>query len=112
MLQIIEGSEEMKKYYDDDDVICEFCLSVPGPPKRIIDASAEECAEHPGTRCLGRLANHGSKSANIKLKDILLDKLKPKVRVVVLKAKRPIEPLEQLRFNYGDKRCRKLFPDD
>ena len=97
-------------------VLPEYCMEIPGPPKRIIDASSEVCGDHPGNRCLGRFANHcnanqRNNAQNMKSADVLLDKLEPPIRVVVLKARRNIEPFEQLRFDYGDDKARKLFSE-
>ena len=106
-----------EEYADESDVAHEYCIEVADYPKRIIDATSETCRDHPGNRCLGRLANHvtqGSKhsdSENMKLADLLLDKLEPAVRVVVLKSRREIQPFEQLRYDYGDRLAKQLFTD-
>ena len=88
----------------------EFCFELPGPPKKIVDAGAEDCPLHPRTRCPGRLMNHAEKGANLKPKDIKLRLLDPQQRVLVFVARRQIEPFEELLFNYGDyKKCRAKF---
>ena len=107
------------QYCKQPAVLPEYCMEIPGPMKRIIDASNETCPHHAKNRCLGRFANHSfgshskmSQTQNMKTAEILLDKLEQnQTRVVVLKARRAIEPFEQLRFDYGDDRARKLFSE-
>ena len=104
------------EYSQQPSVITEYCMEIPGTHKRIIDASNDVCNTHPGNRCVGRFANHcnpnqRNNGQNMKSVDVLLDKLEPPIRVVVLKARRAIEPFEQLRFDYGDDRARKLFTE-
>ena len=102
----------MEKYAKKDGVRRDYCIEIDQKPKRIIDASAETCTEHPGHRCLGRLANHGKKgTANMCIADIVLDQIATKPRVVVLMARTDIEPLQQLRFDYSDTIVRALFTD-
>ena len=87
-----------------------YCYCAPGPPRMIVDATAEDCDLHPQTQCPGRLINHGERSANLKAKDLTLRHLDPPQRILLLKASRQIEPFEPLLFNYGDhKACREEF---
>ena len=68
---------------------------------------------------MGRLANHATqrknnadnREANMKSTSILLDYTDPPVRIAVMKARRQIEPFEQLRFDYGDKTAQELFTE-
>ena len=68
---------------------------------------------------MGRLANHATQrrnnadngEANMKSASILLDHTDPPLRVGVMKARRQIEPFEQLRFDYGDKTAQELFTE-
>ena len=95
---------------DNPTAVYEYCYCIPGPPRKIIDATAEDCDLHPLIQCPGRLINHGERSANLKAKDVILRHLEPPQRVLLLKASRQIEPFEPLLFNYGDNRaCRELF---
>jgi len=102
-----------EEYYNNDDVKMEYCMElVTGPKKRIIDASANICPIHPTNRCLGRLANHAGIRkglANLKPEEIYIEAMQTKV--VVLRARKPIEPFEQLRFDYNDKTAQALFKD-
>ena len=50
----------------------EYCLEVKGHGRRIINASAEVCPDHPENRCMGRRANHSVAEANIKSANIHL----------------------------------------
>ena len=96
-------------------VASEFCLEIDQHPKRIIDATAEKCAEHNDNRCLGRLVNHALRkkgiAANMVMSDILLRDMTEKPQVAVLTARFDIEPFQQLRFDYGDSVARTLFKD-
>ena len=110
---VVEGVT-MEKYVEKEDVKSEYCMEISHKPKRIIDATAEHCLEHPGNRCLGRLANHAllkNGVANMVISDIELNLITTKPRVVVLQARTDIEPFQQLRFDYTDKVARKLFKD-
>ena len=68
---------------------------------------------------MGRLANHASqrknnadnRDSNMKSTSILLDQTDPPMRVAVMKARRQIEPFEQLRFDYGDRTAQELFTE-
>ena len=93
----------------------EFVLEIGAPVKRFIDASSEVCVEHPTNRCLGRLANHSTLNskknldANMKIIEVVLKAFDPPKRLAVFKARRNIEPFEQLRYDYGDKVARNMF---
>lgn len=89
-----------------------YCMEIPGLYKRVINAKKEHCTEHPNVRCLGRLVNHALDrrvTSNIKPVDILI--FQTGERAVILKARRIIEPFEQLRFDYKDKEARRMFKD-
>jgi hypothetical protein len=110
---VVEGPN-LEEHFAKPGVLSEFCLQIAHKPKRIIDASAESCEQHPNNRCLGRLANHAlarKGSANMALADILLDAVPGRPRVVVFVARVDIEPLQQLRFDYNDKVARDLLKD-
>ena len=67
---------------------------------------------------MGRLANHatrrrnnaGNREGNMKSTCILLDHKDPPLRAAVMKARRQIEPFEQLRY-YGDKTVQTFFTE-
>ena len=69
---------------------------------------------------MGRLVNHATqrrnnadnREANMNSTSILLDHTDLPLRVAVMKARRQIEPFEQLRFNYGDKTAQELFTQE
>ena len=94
-------------------------MDVAGLPKRIIHASSEICVDHPQNLYMGCLANHATqrrndadnREANMKSTSILLDRTEPPMRVAVMKARRQIEPFEQLRFDYGDRTAQELFTE-
>ena len=71
----------------------------------VFDATLERCACHPKWRTFGRLLNHRQSShpeCNVRAKRVTL-KDKP---VILFIAKRQIEPLEELCFDYKDPKCR------
>ena len=80
-----------------------------------IDASSEVCVEHPTNRCLGRLANHSTLNskknldAKMKIIEVVLNAFDLPKRLAVFKARRNIEPFEQVRYDYGDKVARNMF---
>jgi hypothetical protein len=91
-------------------VLSEYVMEVVGPPRRIIDAS--ESDNHFGKLRLGRLINHvtqkkKNKEANLKPVEIECEGQ----RVVVFKARRPIEILEHLRYDYQDKTAQVAFAE-
>ena len=106
-----------KKYCDDNpDVDSTYVMGVTNPPKRVIDASSEICPVHPDsrTRCLGRLINHATEkihqqACNLTARQIELSTFRGTEwhHVAVLVARRDIQPLEQLRYDYGDERARR-----
>ena len=79
------------------------------------DGSAEFCECHPQSRLLGRLANFAAKNtpecnATPQLFSINSRSRKQKpFYAIVLVASRQIEPLEEIRFDYGDRACLALF---
>ena len=84
-----------------------------GTNKHLIDASAEICPEHPTNYCLPRLANHvmqRTKSFSTNLKSIEVP-LYDSPSIVVFRARRNIEPFEQLRYDYNDKKAREVLTD-
>lgn len=104
------------EYIEDESVNPEFVMQIIGPPRRLIDATDEICPLHPENRCLGRLANHVTQrkhnfAANMKAVEIFCDLLQPTIRICVLKARRTIEPFEQLRFDYGDRVAHQMFQE-
>ena len=93
-------------------VLSEYVLQNAGPPRRLIDASNEECRLHNWNVCLGRSANHATQKkneANMKMVEVVLSSIGE--RIVILKARRDIVPFEQLRFDCGDKVAQALFDD-
>ena len=93
-------------------VLSEYVLQVAGPPRRLIDASNEECLLHEWNVCLGRFANHATQrnnEANMKMVEVVLSSIGE--RIVIRKAGRDIAPFEQLRFDYGDNVAQAFFDD-
>ena len=59
-------------------VLSEYVLHIAGPPRRLIDASNEECPLHKWNVCLGRLANHATQKkneANMKMVEVVLSSI-------------------------------------
>lgn len=100
-------------YCKKDGVKWEYCMEVMNAPKYIIDATSDNCIAHPGHRCMGRLCNHADQrkglQANMTMTDITLKALPDQPRIVAFRARHPIEPFQQLRFDYHDKVARELF---
>jgi len=94
-----------------DDI--SYCLEVPtGPHKRIINAKTEDCKDHPNVRCLGRLVNHAlDKRIASNIKPVDIGVFMTGERAILLKARRVIEPFEQLRFDYKDKNARQTLQE-
>ncbi len=98
-----------------DSRMPEYCIEIVRGKRRLIDATLEPCPCHPGRSCFGRLCNHANENSpycNIRMVEVKADKLyglKEHWRRVVFVAKRDIEPLEQLMFDYGDENARRIF---
>ena len=95
--------QELDEYLGNTDNP-EYCLVLPAPEERIIDAASEVCPNpaHAENRCLGRLFNHApsdKNTCNVYISDL---ELSSGERVVLMKARRMIDPFEQLRFDYQD----------
>ena len=93
-------------------VLSEYVMQFAGPPRRLNDASNEDCPLHIWNVCLSRLANHAKQKKNeskLKMLEVLLSSIGK--RIVILKASRDIVPFEQLRFDYGYKVAQALFDD-
>jgi hypothetical protein len=102
-------ANEIDEDIDDHRSSYLFC----GPDGLFWDGSAEFCECHPQSRLLGRLANFAAKytyecNAMPQLFACATYNSKP-FHAIVLVATREIEPLEEIRFDYGDRRCLKLF---
>ncbi len=79
-----------------------------GPYGLCIDGSTERCPCHPQTRILGRLLNFARKESvecNVVPRYFSHDKSQQ----ILFVARRDIQPLEELRFDYGDGFCRNIF---
>ena len=96
----------------------EYIIEVRQGTQRLVDASIDPCAIHLGHRCLGRLLNYAPEyekgkfnhKCNLQLTEVVCNKLSnSNQRIVVLKARRNIEPLEQLLWDYKDELARKQF---
>lgn len=75
------------------------------------DASAESCACHPQTRVLGRLINfaeNGSHACNTRPTLCVFGSKKTDAELIFV-ATRDISVLEEVCYDYGDKKCRELF---
>ena len=118
----VEENANSVTYYCSQDPINrkpEYCVEVQTRPPRIIDASSEICPIHPdGRRCLARLCNFSqstfrggqtNRECNMKLVELKCNRLPEVPRHVLLIAKRPIEPLEQLMFDYMDPEANRIF---
>jgi hypothetical protein len=91
---------------DDQDRRSDYLFCAPGG--LFWDGSAETCDCHPETRKFGRLLNFASadsRECNAKPQLFQL----PQFTCVLIVATRDIEPLEEIRFDYGDEKCRELF---
>jgi hypothetical protein len=110
--QVVTGVN-IDDYVRRPGVLSEYVMEVVGPPRRIIDGS--EPNNHIGKLRLGRLINHVTQKkknaeANLKPVEIALDACEGQ-RIVVFKARRPIEILEHLRYDYQDKTAQVSFAD-
>lgn len=110
---VVTGVKYEDYILSNTDVDPEFVMVVTGDHRRLVDACQETCPIHATTTmCMGRLANHApptSHQANMKPADVSIGSVNTSTRVVVFKAKRAIEPFEQLRYDYYDKTARKMF---
>ena len=82
------------------------------PPRRLNDASNEDCPLHKWNVYLIRLANHAKQKKNeakLKMVEVLISSIGK--RIVIPKASRDIVPFEQLRSDYGYKVAQALFDD-
>jgi hypothetical protein len=77
-------------------------------------AHEEFCPCHPRQRTVGRLFNWAKKTGptshecNMKLRFYHFRELEGEPKGCLFVAKRDISPLEELRYDYGDKRCTQL----
>lgn len=120
--KVVMGYRSVQQYADaEPNVEWEYCFEVPSP-KRIIDASSTVCPieNHKGMRCLGRLVNHVTQrtrfvEANLKPVQVqlpYLDQGKDQgTKYLVFKARRTINPFEQLRYDYNDKVAQTMFTE-
>lgn len=112
--EVITGMN-LEVYLTVPGVIDEYVMLVPtAGAKRIIDAT-KPFGNHPTNSRLGRLANHATLKkkqfeTNIQPIDINLDKY-GNTRVVIFKARRTIQPLEQLRWDYMDRQAQTMFSE-
>lgn len=100
---------EMEEIQTDSRVNYLFC----GPSGLFWDGSAESCVCHPQSRVLGRLVNFAKiHTFQCNAKPQLFQFQPPKCTVfntIILVATRDIKPLEEVRFDYGDRTCLELF---
>lgn len=126
--RIVEHYRSVEEYCQEDPDVRSpnYIVEIRQSKRRLIDATQDPCFCHISMRCLGRLVNHASEktkagrsrlTCNLRLKEIVCDKIAPDatsrqhLRYVVLVAKRDIEPLEQLLFDYGDEVARNFDKD-
>ena len=105
---ITQNEKEDIMTADDSRMNYLFCA-----PGLVWDGSAEWCSCHPQSRLLGRLVNFAKKSTvecNARPQLFEFKHSKSSVfNAIILVATRDIEPLEELRFDYGDNACLELF---
>jgi hypothetical protein len=88
--------------------------------KYLIDGTQETCTCHPDRLLLGRLANYANQKkttkCNMKLQRHIMrghtEGGNMSKALILFVARRDIEPLEELRFDYGDRRCAEMFGDN
>ena len=116
-----QEAEAIMNTDDDEDRRSDYLFVIPGHGM-VLDGSSETCVCHPHSIVLGRLLNFAtssSKSCNISPHIMTFpvpteqgkrnrdsNKL---FRVMVFCARRDIETFEEIRFDYGDETCLKLF---
>jgi hypothetical protein len=90
----------------------DYLLTIPFNGGIHIDAHRERCPCHKEKRTYGRLYNWAdwkSNKCNMKLQYYQFTQLPDNSCGVLLIATRTIEPLEELRFDYGDTKCKEIF---
>lgn len=108
-------ANEMEATDDDQDRRSDYLFDLP-ELKITIDSSAEFCSCHPRLRTMGRLINwarSGTAEANAKATVYELKKLNKMVghipRGLLFVASKDISPGDEIRCDYGNKRCEDLF---
>lgn len=105
------SKEEKNGILEDNRSNYLFC----GPSGLYWDGSSESCICHPQSRLLGRLANFAKKDTlecNVKpqLFEYKLTSKSTRVfHTIIIVAIRDIAPMEELRYDYGDRVCLELF---
>lgn len=84
-----------------------------GPWGFCVDGSAERCPCHPNVRTMGRLLNwakKGTLECNMTPRYFASERRNEQpFEAILFVASRDILPMEELRFDYGDKDCRDIF---
>ena len=87
-----------------------FCIPSNGV---YFDGSEENCTCHPQTRLLGRLLNFAASESSLCNTTAQYFEFpgydKKTFKTVLFIAKRDINPLEELMFDYGDENCKEMF---
>ena len=106
-----EEAESMQKTEDDNDRRSDYMFCVPHKGL-FYDRSSENCLCHPGTQTFGRLlyfAKKNNKECNISPEYFQYSADGLGFKSILFVASRQIEPLEELRFDYGDDNCLSMF---